>query len=149
MVAQRDWAGCRHTLNTYARVTALVSLPVAAVMVLGSRWLIALTFQHGAFHAADTAAVAPVQAMYAIQLPFFIVSRVYYRYLVAIRRTGLILWCGGINLVLDVVLNLVLMRWMGVAGIALATSLWTVSTFGFLAWWSYRLLPPPEAEVVA
>jgi putative peptidoglycan lipid II flippase len=149
MVAQQDWAGCRHTLNTYVRVTAMASLPVAAVMVLGSRWLVQETFQHGAFTAADTAAVAPVQAMYAIQLPFFIVSRVYYRYLVAIRRTGLILWCGGINLVLDVVLNLVLMRWMGVAGIALATSLWTMSTFVFLAWWSYRLLPPPEREAMA
>ena len=145
MVAQRDWAGCRHTLNTYARLTAMASIPVGLVMVFGSHWLIRLTFQHGAFTAADTAAVAPVQAMYAVQLPFFIVSRVYYRYLVAIRRTGLILWCGSINLVLDVVLNLVLMRWMGVAGIALATSLWTVSTFVFLAWWSYRLLPPPES----
>jgi len=53
----------------------------------------------------------------------------------------LILWCGVINLVLDVVLNIVLMRWMGVAGIALATSLWTVSTFLFLGFWCWRLLP--------
>ncbi len=146
MVAQRNWAGCRHTLNTYVRITALVSVPVAVAMILGSRLLIRLTFQHGAFTAADTAAVAPVQAMYAIQLPFYIVSRVFYRYLVAIRRTKLILYCGIINLVLDVVLNLLLMRWYGVAGIALATSLWTVSTFVFLAWWTYRLMPPPEAE---
>jgi putative peptidoglycan lipid II flippase len=143
MVARRDWAGCRHTMNTYVKVTALVSVPVAAAMILGSRLLIQVTFQHGAFGPQDTAAVAPVQAMYALQLPFYVVSRVYYRYLVAIRRTDLILWCGAINLALDVVLNLILMRWMGVAGIALATSLWMVSTFVFLAWWSYRLLPPP------
>jgi len=32
------------------------------------------------------------------------------------------------------------MRWLGVAGIALATSLWTVSTFLFLWFWSHRLL---------
>jgi putative peptidoglycan lipid II flippase len=41
---------------------------------------------------------------------------------------------------LDVVLNLVLMRSLGVAGIALATSLWTVSTFFFLWYWTRRLL---------
>jgi putative peptidoglycan lipid II flippase len=46
-----------------------------------------------------------------------------------------------LNLVLDVVLNLILMRRYGVAGIALATSLWTVSTFIFLCYWTYRLLP--------
>jgi putative peptidoglycan lipid II flippase len=148
LVARRDWAACRHTLNTYVRVTALVSIPVALAMILGSRLLIRLTLQHGAFTAADTAAVSPVQAMYAIQLPFFIVSRVFYRYLMAIRRTSLILVCGVINLVLDVVLNVVLMRWYGVAGIALATALWTVSTFVFLCYWTYRLLPAanePEA----
>ena len=141
MVARRDWSGCRHTVNTYVRITAMVSLPVAAAMVLGSHLLVRLTYQHGAFGVQDTAAVAPVQAMYAIQLPFFIVSRVFYRYLVSIRRTTLILYCGILNLVLDVVLNLVLMRRFGVAGIALATSLWTVSTFVFLCYWTYRLLP--------
>jgi putative peptidoglycan lipid II flippase len=40
------------------------------------------------------------------------------------------------------------MLWMGVAGIALATSLWTVSTFVFLWYWSWRLLPK-EAEIPA
>jgi len=140
LVARQDWAGCRHTVNTYVRLTALISIPVALAMIAGSRLLIRLTLQHGAFGVADTAAVAPVQAMYAIQLPFFIVSRVFYRYLVAIRRTSLILYCGMINLVLDVVLNILCMRWMGVAGIALATSLWTISTFLFLWFWTYRLM---------
>jgi putative peptidoglycan lipid II flippase len=145
MIARRDWAGCRHTLNTYVRITALVSVPVALAMIFGSHLLVRLTYQHGAFSAQDTAAVAPVQAMYAIQLPFFIVSRVFYRYLVAIRRTALIMYCGILNLLLDVVLNIVLMRWYGVAGIALATSLWTVSTFVFLCYWTYRLLPKGDS----
>jgi putative peptidoglycan lipid II flippase len=85
--------------------------------------------------------VAPVLAMYAIQIPFFVCSRVFYRFLVAMRRTDLILYCGILNLALDVVLNLVLMRILGVAGIALATSLWMVSTFFFLWYWTRRLLP--------
>jgi putative peptidoglycan lipid II flippase len=144
MVARRDWAGCRHTMNTYAALTALVSVPIALAMIFASPWLIRLTFQHGVFAAQDTAAVAPVQAMYAIQLPFYVVSRVFYRYLVSIRRTSLILYCGMINLVLDVILNLILMRRYGVAGIALATSLWTVAAFLFLWYWAYRLLPSAE-----
>lgn len=148
LVARRDWAGCRHTIDTYVRLTAIVSTPVALLMIFGSHMLVRLTYQHGAFGAQDTAAVAPVQAMYAIQLPFYIVSRVFYRYLVAIRRTSLILYCGIINLILDVVLNLICMRWYGVAGIALATSLWTVSTFIFLCFWTYRLLPKPETPEI-
>ena len=67
------------------------------------------------------------------------------------RRTDLILYCGIINLALDIVLNLILMRRFGVAGIALATSLWTVSTFFFLGFWSRRLLAAASkgGEVIA
>ena len=140
MVAHRDWAGCRETLRTWVWRTAAVSTPIAAVLIAGSHPIVRLAYQHGAFSPADTAVVAGVLAMYAIQIPFFVVSRVYYRFLIAMLRTDLVLWCGVINLGLDVILNLILMRWMGVAGIALATSLWTVSTFFFLRHWTRVVL---------
>jgi putative peptidoglycan lipid II flippase len=146
MIARRDWSGCRHTLRTWVRLTAMVSTPIALALIIGSHWLIRLTFQHGVFSASDTALVTPVLAMYAIQIPFFVSSRVFYRFLVALRRSDLIFYCGALNLALDVVLNLVLMRWFGVAGIALATSLWTVSTFLFLWYWTRKLFPDKAAE---
>jgi putative peptidoglycan lipid II flippase len=146
LIAHRDWAGCRHTLRTWVRLTAQVSAPIAAVLIGGSHWLIRITFQHGAFGPRDTAVVAPVLAMYALQIPFFVSSRVFYRFLVAVRRTDLILYCGTLNLGLDVVLNLILMRWFGIAGIALATSLWTVSTFFFLWYWTWKLLRRKSSE---
>ena len=141
MAAAEDWAGCRHTLRTWVRLTAMVSAPIAAALIAGSHLLIRLTLQHGVFGPRDTEVVTPVLAMYAIQIPFFICSRVFYRFVIAMRRTDLILYCGIVNLGLDIVLNLILMRWFGVAGIALATSLWTVSTFLFLWYWTWRLLP--------
>ena len=141
MIALGDWAGCRHTVRTWLRITALVSVPVAVGLIAAARLLIRLTFQHGAFGPADTAVVTPVLAMYALQIPFFVCSRVFYRFLLAMRRTDLILYCGILNLGLDIVLNLILMRWLGVAGIALATSLWTMSTFLFLWYWTSRLMP--------
>jgi len=141
MVAHRNWSECRSTLRTWVRLTAIVSTPIALALIVGSHWLIRATFQHGAFGPRDTALVTPVLAMYAIQIPFFVSSRVFYRFLVAMRRTDLIFYCGALNLALDVVLNLLLMRWFGVAGIALATSLWTVSTFLFLWYWAMKLLP--------
>jgi putative peptidoglycan lipid II flippase len=140
MIALRDWAGCRHTVRTWVRLTALVSLPIAVLLIAGSRPVVRIAFQHGAFGPRDTQVVAAVMAMYAIQIPFFVASRVFYRFIVAMRRTDLALYCGMLNLILDIVLNLVLMRRMGVAGIALATSLWTVSTFLFLWYWTGRLL---------
>lgn len=144
MIAEQDWAGCHHALRRWSFLTALVSVPVAAALMIGSKWLVRATFQHGAFGAQDSAVVAPVLAMYAIQIPFYSVSRVSYRLLVAMRRTDLVLYCGIINLGLDVVLDLSLMRWMGIPGLALATSIWTISTFCFLWFWARRLLSRVE-----
>ena len=140
LVAQGDGDACRHLLRTWMVRAALSSVPLTIGLIAGARWLIRTTYQHGAFTAADTVVVAPVLAMYAIQIPFFVCSRVPYRVLLALRRTDIILYCGIINLALDVMLNLVLMRVMGIAGIALATSLWTLSTLVFLWWQASRLL---------
>jgi putative peptidoglycan lipid II flippase len=140
LVARHDWCHCRKTVNTWVILTALVCVPVTAIFVASSKSLIHLAFEHGAFGPRDTASVAGVQTMYALQLPFYVVSRVYYRFLLAIRKSGVILACGAINLMLDIILNILCMRWYGVAGIALATSLWSVATFLFLAYWTYRFL---------
>jgi putative peptidoglycan lipid II flippase len=141
MIAARDWAQCRRTLQTWVALTALVSTPIAVALIVGSHFLIRIAFQRGAFAAHDTAVVTPVLAMYAIQITFFVCSRVFYRFVVAMRRTDIVLYCGILNLALDIVLNVVLMRRFGVAGIALATSLWTISTFFFLWYWTWKLLP--------
>lgn len=145
MIAHRDWAQCRRTIRTWVRLTALVSVPVAILLIAGARPLVRVAFEHGHFGSRDTAIVSSVLAMYAIQIPFYVTSRVYYRFLVAMRRTDLVLYCGILNLGLDVVLNLVLMRRFGVAGIALATSLWTVTTLFYLWFWSKRLLAQVSA----
>ena len=144
LIAERDWSACRASIRAWTRTTALISIPIAAALIAGAPLLVRLTLQHGVFARHDTDAVAPVLAMYALQIPFFAVSRVYYRFILAMRRTDLIFYCGALNLVLDILLNLLLMRWMGLAGIALATSLWTAATLAFLWFQARRLLSTAE-----
>jgi putative peptidoglycan lipid II flippase len=145
MVARDEWQACRRTVRMWAWRAMGVAMGITAVLIGGAGILVRMTLQHGAFGAQDAAAVTSVLAMYALQIPFFVSSRVYYRLLVAMGRTDLVLYCGLLNLGLDIVLNIVLMRWMGVAGIALATSLWTMSTFMFLWYWSRRMLAVNES----
>jgi putative peptidoglycan lipid II flippase len=145
-VANRDWQSCRAMLQTWVRNTAAIAVPIAILLIACARPLVRLSLQHGTFGPRDTAVVAGVLAMYAIQIPFFAASRVHYRFLIAMLRTDLVLYCGIINLVLDIVFNILLMRWFGVAGIALATSLWTVSTFIFLWYWASKVLARAEAD---
>jgi putative peptidoglycan lipid II flippase len=147
LVARGDWDSCRRTLRTWAWSSAGVATTTAAALILGARILVRVTLQHGVFGPQDTTAVSSVLIMYALQIPFFVCSRVYYRFLVAMRRSDLVLYCGLLNLALDIVLNLLLMRRFGVAGIALATSIWSASTLIFLGYWSWRVLPKDDVDV--
>jgi putative peptidoglycan lipid II flippase len=140
MSARGDWEGCRKTLRSWAWISGGAAAIVAITLILGAQALVRLAFQHGAFSRQDTLAVSLVLRVSAIQIPFFVSSRVFYRFLIAVRRSDLILYCGLLNLALNVVLDVVLVRWMGLAGIALATSLWTAATLVFLGYCSWRVL---------
>jgi len=140
MVAQNDWSGCRHTLKRYSFLVVATTVPLTMGLIAFSRPLIRLLFQRGAFHAADTQLVGWVQVCYVVQIPFHIWNRLFVRFLSAMRRNDLLMYASAMSLVLDVVLNLALMKIWGVAGIALSTSLVYIFALVILAIWSVRLL---------
>jgi peptidoglycan biosynthesis protein MviN/MurJ (putative lipid II flippase) len=53
---------------------------------------------------------------------------------------------AGINLALDVVLNLICMKWLGVAGIALSTSLFYLGSLAFAVVMGRRLLRAAQSR---
>lgn len=140
MVAAKDWEGCRHTLQTYTRMLLLIMTPICVLLIALSPAIVRLLFQRGAFTAQDTIVVSRVQAMYALQIPFYAAGLLYVRMLTALRRNDLVMISAGISLVLDVVLNLICMRFWGVAGIALSTSLFYVASLSFAFFMARRLL---------
>jgi putative peptidoglycan lipid II flippase len=123
MGARQDWAGCRHTLKTYSRLILLLTVPAALGLFVLSQPLVRILFQRGAFSARDTTVVSGVQAALSLQIPFYILGILGVRLISALKRNSLLAAIAGVNTVLNIILNLILMRFMGVAGIALSTSL--------------------------
>jgi len=140
MVADADWAGCRHTLKRYTVLILTATVPLTLALMALSHPLIRLVFQRGAFNAGDTDLVSHVQICYFIQIPFYICGMLFVRFLSSIRRNDVLMYGSAISLALDISLNLVLMRKMGIAGIALSTSLVYVVAFVILGTMSVRLL---------
>ncbi len=140
MVAEHDWNGCRHTLKRYTVLTLAASVPLTLLLMALSHPLIRLIFQRGAFNALDTDLVSRVQMCYFIQVPFYMCGMLFVRFLSSIRRNDVLMYGSAISLVLDISLNLILMRKMGIAGIALSTSLVYVVAFVILGTLSVRLL---------
>lgn len=140
MVSDQDWAGCRHTLKKYSVLVASVSVPFTLCLIAFSKPIVTILFQRGAFTAADTELVNRVQICYLVQVPFYTLGMLFVRFLSAARRNELLLYGAGMSLVLDVVLNLVFMRYWGVAGIGLSTSIVYMCSFFYLMLSSLKLL---------
>jgi putative peptidoglycan lipid II flippase len=122
MVARHDWDGCRRILKSYVRSIALVTIPLTLAMVLLSHPLIRILFQRGAFTAADTKVVGRVLAFLALQIPFYLAAQLGVRFISALKKNSVLTVISAVNMVLNVVFNLILMKYWGVAGIALSTS---------------------------
>jgi len=149
MVAQDDWSACRHTLKRYTLLAALSSLPFMLLLMVFSPILVKVLFQRGAFTAADTGLVSAVQIGYAVQVPFYVCNMLFVRFLSSARRNDVLMYVAAASLALDIVLNLVLMRVMGIAGIALATSLACIVSFVALGSCSARVLASKRLALAA
>lgn len=140
MVAANDWAGCRHTIKRYSLLLAGVTIPFTLLLIVFSRSIVRTLYQRGAFTPADTELVSWVQVCYAMQIPFYVSSMIFVRFITAVRRNDILMYASAINLVLDIVLNLVLMRVWRVAGIALSTSIMYAVSFLIISVWTVRFL---------
>jgi len=123
MVAIRDWSGLRHTLRTYLALSLVAGAAIVLVIVALSEPLVRLFFERGQFVASDTRAVAHVQALYALQIPFYVLGILGVQLLHAISANRVLMWVSIGNFFTNIIGNYVFMRWWGVAGIAAATSL--------------------------
>ncbi len=123
MVAERNWAACRHTLKTYSRYVLAITIPFTAAVVIFSQPLVRLLFERGAFGLGDTVVVGQVQAFLALEIPFYVLGIMGVRALSALQKNSTIMWIAAINTVVNVVFNWLLMRYAGVAGIAISTAL--------------------------
>ncbi|BFU93739.1 MAG: putative lipid II flippase MurJ [Nitrospira sp.] len=108
---------------SYSKKLFWLSLLGSLMIWYFSEAIVRLVFERGAFTAADTTVVASVQAMASIQIPFYLVGTLIVRAISAVKRNDILLISAALSLPIDVLLNYAFMKVMGVAGIALSTSL--------------------------
>lgn len=102
------------------RLILAVTIPGAVGLALLATPIIRSAFQWGAFTADDTAITAPILAIYAFGLPFYSVVTQTIRGLYALKDTVTPVRAAGVAFVINLVASIVLMRWIGTAGLAWA-----------------------------
>lgn len=127
------------------RIRAVSSLALIGALAAAFLWsfsdaLSVLLYDRGEMSAASIATISSVQRAFALQLPFVLAGAFYVRLLLALGLGRMMLVGNILSLILNFVLNLLLMPKLGVAGIALSTSLVYAIAFGYVAFAGERAL---------
>lgn len=128
--AAGEWDELATAYRRGMRLILALNIPAAVGLALLASPLIRMLFQRGAFSAADTAAMAPVLAVFAAGLPFLAFVNLALRAFYARQDTRTPVRAAVLSFVVNLVLSLALMAPAGTLGLAIAG---TVST-GVQAW---------------
>jgi putative peptidoglycan lipid II flippase len=137
LVAQNDQAGALAALNRAIELTLFLALPAMFAFLLVADELILTLFQRGHFSSADSRATAFALTAYAVGLPAYVLVKVLGPAYFARRDTRTPVLVALVSVVVNVILNLILMRYLAHAGLALATAIaaWVNVV---LLWWILR-----------
>ena len=121
--ARQELAGMRETISSGLRMMLMLNVPATVGLITLASPIVALIFERGSFTSADTAATAAALVFYAPGLLGYAAVKIAVPSFYALRdsRTPVLVSIGSV--LVNVVLNLVLVRVIGYRGLALGTAI--------------------------
>jgi putative peptidoglycan lipid II flippase len=123
LAAQENTAAMRTTVASAIGLMLALNIPATLGLIALAVPIIALIFERGEFTSVDTAATARALQFYAIGLIGYSIVRIVSPAFYALHKSRIPVMASIASVIANVVLAIVLVRVMGFAGLALATSL--------------------------
>ena len=123
LAAEADLARIRSTIAHAIGLMLLLNLPATVGLIVLAKPIVSVIFERGRFTAADTEATAAALQFYAIGLVGYSIVRIVSPTFYALRRSRLPVFASVGSVVVNIILNVWLVRVLGFRGLALGTSL--------------------------
>ena len=121
--ARNDFDALKKTISQAARGAVFISIPAIAGLILVGKPLVSVVFERGAFSAVDTQATARILLFYALGLSGFFSQQILTRGFYAMQDSAIPMRSAVTAVIVNIVLNLSLIWFMGTAGLALSTAI--------------------------
>ena len=119
---KKDFAAMSGDFQKGIRLILIINVPAAAGLALISGPLVRLIYLHGLGTAADAHRMALLLSLMVIGLPFFSVVNLTVRAFYAVKDTRTPVRVAMIDFLINIGISLVLIRWLGVVGIVIAST---------------------------
>lgn len=121
--AQKDFARLKEIMTKGVSILALIMIPATAGLIALDEPIVRLLFQRGAFEAKDTVPTAYALAFYALALLPLAVRDIFRRGFYALQDTFTPVVITVCSFILNVAFDLILVKIMGLGGLALGSAL--------------------------
>jgi len=132
LIERNNIFSARKELSVFVLFLTLFFIPVAVIFFVWAIPITTVIFANSHLALEDINKVAEVMQYAVIQVPFFACNILLLRFSVATKHVYTIMFIAFLSLVVDVVAVLFLMKFLGVAGVALGASISMVITTVFL-----------------
>ena len=140
LVDERNWSALRSLLRVYIARILVVTAGITLLLVVSSETLIGLVLQRGVFGHGDTVLVGRIQAVYALQIPFYVCGIMLVRVISSLKANHVLVIGSFANLVINICLNYLFMQIWGVTGVALSTVCVYLFSIAYIVIMVYRIL---------
>ncbi|MEE9554580.1 MAG: murein biosynthesis integral membrane protein MurJ, partial [candidate division Zixibacteria bacterium] len=144
LVVSDDIRGAGEAQRYSSKMVIFLLLPSAAYLLGATEAVAAAVYQRGNFDWSNTLEVATALRAYAIGLVFFGLVRVTAQVFYAFKDTVTPVKASFAAVAANIIFSLLLMKPLGFAGLALATSLSAVLNFTILYYYSAKKAPRPD-----
>lgn len=120
--ARDDRDGMRATMSSALRMMLMLNVPATLGLVALATPIVALLFQHGSFTPESTAGTAAALVFYAPGLVGYSAVKLAVPAFYALGNSRTPVVVGAVSVAFNIVLNLLLVRWLGFRGLALGTA---------------------------
>jgi putative peptidoglycan lipid II flippase len=119
---QKDMATLKNSLNYSIRVTAFILIPAAAGLMVIGLPIVKLLFERGKFNSFGSLTTYNALFYYSLGLPAYAAAKIFANAFYSFQNTKTPVKIAIVAMILHVVLCILLMRPMGVGGLAFATA---------------------------
>lgn len=127
----------RHLFKILKWVVSISAILVLITMFM-SDYIIELLFERKEFTHDDTLKVSLIQKITLIYVPFYLSTLIIVKFLTSINKNKFMAWVSLLNLFVNIVLNIILMKYYGVYGLALSTTLVIIISSCFYFGYTYK-----------
>lgn len=127
------------TLFKILKITAIGGTLFAIGGIIFSDYLVELFYQRNEFTVEDAEIVSTIQKVFLIYLPFAISGMVIVNFLTSINKNVYMAYVSFGSLVLNIILDFILIKYYGVLGIAICTTVVIIIKNFFLFGYTFRL----------